>query len=145
MNEQVTKPQLQDNPVNVKTKLALTWVTLMFFYIYNDIFSFYHPGHIADLVEGHVEGVVFTPTFLVGAAVLMAIPSLMILVSLLATAGVNRWVNIVVGALQLLVLIGTQFVGEGEVWLYWRIYEAIEAVLIVFIIYTAWKWPSEQA
>jgi hypothetical protein len=43
--------------VNVKANLALLWVALMFFFIYNDLFSLMQPGHVADLVEGHLEGV----------------------------------------------------------------------------------------
>ena len=74
----------------------------------------YQPGHVADLFEGHLEGVQFTQTLLIGAAVLMAFPSFMVLLSLILKARVNRNVNIVVGIFHILVLLGTQFVGEGE-------------------------------
>ena len=36
-----------DVKVNVKVKLALLWAALMFFYIYNDLFSFFQPGHVS--------------------------------------------------------------------------------------------------
>jgi hypothetical protein len=139
---QETTSTLEDRKVNVKVKLALLWAALMFFYIYNDILSLFQPGHVADLVEGQLEGVQFTQSVLIGAALLMALPSLMIILSLTLRAGLNRWVNIVAGIFHLLVLVGTQFVGEGEVWIYWRLYELLEAVLIVLIIWTAWKWPT---
>jgi len=135
---------LEDKKVNVKTRLALMWVALMFFYIYNDVFSFFQPGHVADLAEGQLEGVQFTQTMLFGAAVLMAFPSFMILLSLILKARVNRMVNIVVGILHIFVLIGTQFVGEEEVWFYWRFYEILEALFLVLIIWTAWKWPRTE-
>ena len=141
MNGQI----LEDRQVNVKVRLALLWVALMFFYIYNDIFSMYQPGHVAQLVEGQLEGVQFTQTLLIGAAVLMAFPSFMVLLSLTLKARANRLVNIIVGILHVLVLLGTQFVGEGEVWFYWRLYELLEAVFIVLIIWTAWKWPTQPA
>ena len=131
----------EDRKVNVKVKLALLWVALMFLYIYNDIFSIYQPGHVADLFEGHMEGVQFTQTLLFGAALLMAFPSLMVLLSLVLKAKFNRLVNIMVGIFHILVLIGTQFVGEGETWFYWRLYELLEAIVLVLIIRTAWKWP----
>ena len=104
--------------------------------------SLFQPGHIADLVEGQLEGVQFTQSVLIGAALLMALPSLMIILSLTLRAGLNRWVNIVAGIFHLLVLVGTQFVGESEVWIYWRFYELLEALIIVLIIWTAWKWPT---
>jgi hypothetical protein len=135
----------EDRKVNVKTKLALLWAALMFFYIYNDLFSLWQPGHLAELVEGQLEGVQFTQLLLFGAAVLMAFPSFMVLLSLTLKARVNRLVNIIVGILHILVLIGTQFVGEGETWFYWRLYELFEALFIVLIIWTAWKWPKTES
>ena len=145
MNTQETTTMLEDRKVNVKAKLALLWVALMFFYIYNDMLSMYQPGHVAQLEEGNLEGVQFTQTVLFGAAVLMAFPSFMILLSLTLKPRANRLVNIIVGILHVFVLLGTQFVGEGEVWFYWRLYELLEAVFIVLIIWTAWKWPRQEA
>lgn len=136
---------LEDRTVNVKVKLALLWVALMFFYVYNDIFSLFQPGHVAELVEGQLEGIQFTQSLLFGAAVLMAFPSLMVLLSLTLKARANRLVNIVVGILHVLILIGTQFVGEGETWYYWRFYELLEALVLALIIRTAWKWPATES
>lgn len=132
---------LEEKKVNIKVKLALLWAALMFIYIYNDILSMYQPGHVSELAEGHLEGVHFTPTLLFGAAALMALPSLMVLLSLILKARVNRLVNIVLGIFHILVLVGTQFVGEGETWLYWRFNELLEALFLVLIIWSAWKWP----
>ena len=140
-----TASMLEDRNVNVKVKLALLWVALMFFYIYNDLLSLNQPGHVAQLVEGQLEGVQFTQTILFGAAVLMAFPSFMILLSLTLKAKVNRLVNIIIGIFHIFVLLGTQFVGEGQVWLYWRLYELLEVLFLVLIIWTAWKWPSADS
>lgn len=143
---QVTTTALEDRQVNVKVRLALLWVALMFFYIYNDIFSLHQPGHVAQLVEGSLGGVQFTQPLMLGAAALMAFPSVMVLLSLILKARANRLVNIIVGIFHLLVLLGTQFVGgSGEVWLYWRLYELLEAVFLGLIIWTAWKWPTQPA
>lgn len=140
-----TTGTLEDKKVHVKVKLALLWVALMFLYIYNDIFSLYQPGHVADLVKGQLEGVEFTPALLLGAAILMALPSFMILLSLTLKSKANRLVNIIAGIFHILVLIGTQFVGEGETWWYWRLNELFEALFLVLIIWTAWKWPYEES
>ncbi|NNE28570.1 MAG: hypothetical protein HKN16_02970 [Saprospiraceae bacterium] len=133
---------LKDKKVNVKVKLAFFWVALMFLYIYNDIFSMYQPGHAADLVAGHLEGMQFTPKLLLGAAALMAIPSIMILLSLILKAKVNRSVNIILAVFHILVLIGTQFVGDTESWHYWRFNELLQVFFLGIIIWTAWKWPT---
>ena len=135
---------LVDKKVHVKVRLALLWVALMFLYIYNDIFSMYQPGHVADLLEGQLEGVQFTQTLLLGAAALMALPSFMVLLSIILKARANRIVNIVAGIFHILILIGTQFVGEGDTWFYWRLNELLQALFLVLIIWTAWKWPSKE-
>jgi hypothetical protein len=145
MNTKQTASMLEDRKVNVKAKLALLWVALMVFYRYNDLFSFFQPGHVAELVEGQLGGVQFTQTLLFGSAVLMAFPSFMVLLTLTLKAKANRWVNIVVGILHVLVLLGTQFVGEGETWFYWRFYELLEALFLALIIWTAWKWPTTES
>ena len=145
MNKKQNTLMLEDRKVNVKARLAFLWAALMFFYIYNDLFSFFQPGHVADLADGNLEGVEFTQTLLFGAAVLMALPSFMILLSLTLRARMNRMVNITVGIFHILVLVGTQFVGEGEVWFYWRFYELLELLFLALIIWTAWKWPVMES
>ena len=145
MNTNGTTTMLDDREANIKVKLAFFWVALMFFYIYNDLFSLWQPGHVADLVEGHMEGVEFTQTILFSGAILMAFPSFMIVLSLTLKAGVNRLVNIIMGFFQILVLFGTQFVGDSEPWYYWRLYEFLELVFLALIIHTAWKWPRSAA
>ena len=145
MNTKQTASMLEDRKVNMKAKLALLWVALMFFYIYNDLFSLFQPGNVAELVEGQLGGVQFTQTLLFSAAVLMAFPSFMVVLSLTLKARVNRMVNIIVGILHVLVLLGTQFVGKEETWFYYQFYELLEALFIAFIIWTAWKWPTTES
>ena len=133
---------MKDPKINIKLKLALSWVALMFLYIYNDILSLYQPGHVADLAEGHSQGMVFTQSILLGAAVLMALPGLMVILSVALPARANRLANIAMGAFHILVLIGTQFIGEEAVWYYWRLYEVLELILMIYIVRMAWTWPG---
>ena len=133
----------EDIKIDVKIKLALFWVALMFFYLYNDIFSFWQPGNVAELVEGQLEGIVFTQELLFGAAILMALPSFMIFLSLTLPAKLNRSVNITVGIFHIIVLLGTLLV-PGELWAYYALYMVFEAVFIILIVWTAWKWPTQE-
>ena len=144
MNTKNTAINLEDSKVNVKIRLALLWAALMFFYFYNDIFSLWQPGHLAQLLEGHLEGVEMTQTILFAGAILMCIPSLMVLLSVTLKARANRLVNIIMGFLQMLILLATQFVGGGETWFYWRFFELMEAVFLGLIIWSAWKWPVAE-
>ena len=145
MKTEKTAVILEDKKVNVKVRLALLWVALMFLYIYNDILSLFQPGHVADLVGGQLGGIQFTQTLLFGAAVLMALPGMMVLLSVTLKAGVNRLVNIIAGVFHILVLVGTQFAGEAETWFFWRFYELLELIFLVIIIRIAWKWPVSES
>jgi predicted tellurium resistance membrane protein TerC len=82
---------------------------------------------------------------LFGEGVLMFFPSFMLLLSLTLKASVNRIVIIVVGFIHILVLIGTLFIGGGETWYYWRLYELLEVLFPALIIWTSWKWPSNES
>ena len=88
---------LEEVIINVKIRLSALWVALMFFYLYRDVLGFMEPGHVADLITGELAGVQMTQGVLLGSAILMAIPSLMVFLSLALRAKANRWTNIVVG------------------------------------------------
>jgi hypothetical protein len=137
------KNSLVDIEINVKIKLALFWVALMFFYLYNDLFSFFKPGTVEELVGGSLEGIVFTQELLFGAALLMALPSIMIFLSLTLKAKLNRMVNIIVGIFHMVVLVGTLMV-PGDLWVFYATYMVFEAVFIVLIVWHAWKWPTQE-
>ena len=132
---------LEDIKINVKVKLALFWVALMFFYLYNDLLSFFKPGTVEELVGGSLEGIVFTQELLFGAALLMALPSIMIFLSLTLKAKLNRMVNIIVGIFHMVVLVGTMLV-PGDLWVFYATYMVFEAVFIILIVWHAWKWPT---
>ena len=135
---------LEDVKVNVKIRLSVLWVALMFFYIYNDILTHIRGDIIEEILSGEMGGMPITQTFLFGAAVLMAIPSFMVFLSLALPARANRWTNIIVGIFQAVVLLATQLV-PGETWAHWRLYEILEAVFIALIVWTAWRWPKHEA
>jgi hypothetical protein len=137
-NEKITT--LEDAKINVKIILSALWVTLMLFYIYADIMGFYTPGVIEKVVSGEIGGIQITEGFLVVMAIWMAIPSLMVILSLILKANANRWVNIIVGIVSILVLGTTFFVGEFSA--RYTFHAFVEAVLIGLILWYAWKWPK---
>jgi hypothetical protein len=134
--------RLADARINVKIKLSALWVTLMLFYIYADILGFYSPGIIEKVIEGEIGGIQITEVFLFVMAVWLAIPSVMVFLSLNLKSTVNRWVNLIVGLLSLLVLGATFF--AGEISARYAFQAIVEAMILVFIFGQAWKWLEEQ-
>jgi len=138
-----TRRALEDVKVNVKVKLSVLWIALMFFYLYNDVLSFFRRDIVEEVLSGEMGGMQIGQTFLFGAAILMAIPIFMVFLSVSLPARANRWTNIIVGIFHVIVLLATQLV-PGETWVNYRLYEILEAVFIALIVWTAWRWPKQE-
>ena len=72
----------------------------------------------------------------------MAIPSVMVLLSLVLNAKANRLVNIIIGIVSIVVLGATFF--AGDVSSRYTFQAIVEGVLIGSIIWLAWKWPKQE-
>ena len=135
---------VEDVKINVKIKLSALWVALVFFYLYNDVISFFREDVIKEVIAGEHGGVQITQPFLFAMALMLAIPIVMVFLSLTLKAKVNRWVNIILGIFHAGVLLASLFV-PGEIWAYSALYMIFEAVFIALIIGHAWKWPKQEA
>jgi hypothetical protein len=78
---------------DVKIKLSALWVALMFCSTYADVLGFYAPGNIEELISGEIAGIQMTQGLLLGMAILMAIPSIMVFLSLTLKAKANGLAN----------------------------------------------------
>jgi hypothetical protein len=134
---------LEDVQMNVKMKLSALWAAVMFLYVYADIKAFYKPGFIGDVMAGDAGGFPITQVFLLGSAILMAIPSVMIFLSVALKAKVNRWANIILGILYTVVIVITLLMPGA--WAYYIFYGIVEVVLTALIVWYAWKWPKQEA
>ena len=139
-----TATMLEDPKINIKLKLAGLWTATMFLFIYVDYFGLYIPGVLEKIIEGEVAhtGIQVSQVFLLAGITLMMIPSLMIFLSLTLKANANRWTNIIVGILQIIVLAAALI---GESWTYYIFATIVEVVLLLLIVWYAWKWPKQEA
>ncbi len=130
---------LQDPGIPVQAKLAAAWTSFMFLYIYVDYLHLYKPGAIENILAGIVFEFDISQTFVVVALMLMAIPILMILLSIALPAPVNRTLNLVVASLYIPV---SAFNVIGESWiLFYGLGVVIELILLAYILRSAWTWP----
>jgi uncharacterized membrane protein AbrB (regulator of aidB expression) len=74
----------------------------------------------------------------------MAIPSVMVFLSLTLKAKANRWANIIVGAVY-------AFLGFSEIidqavdpWAYRILMPLLRVVFSALIVWHAWKWPKQE-
>ena len=136
---------LEHQPVSVRTKLAAAWTSFMFLYIYVDYLHLYKPGAIDDILAGIVHEFDTGPTFLAFGLTLMAIPSLMILLSMTLPARVNRATNLVVASLYI-PAVGMNFLGAlPDYAFYYALTIGVEVLLLALILRYAWTWPRRTA
>jgi hypothetical protein len=134
---------LEDSRMPVRAKLAAAWTSLMFLYIYVDYFQLYKPGFVDDILAGRVHEFDISQTFVVIGVTIVAIPSLMILLSATLPARVNRATNLVVATLYIPV---SMYNADGESWTYfYGLTIGLEVLLLAFILRNAWTWPRRTA
>ncbi|WP_237561444.1 DUF6326 family protein [Frateuria defendens] len=122
----------------MKLKLAALWTSLMFCYVYGDYFGLFQPGHLQSMLQGRMGPLgPTTQGVLLGTAALMAVPSLMIFLSLALGPTVNRALNIVLGLLYA----GVMLVSMPGAWVFYLFLGAIEVVLSLLIVWQAARWP----
>ncbi|MFZ1361976.1 MAG: DUF6326 family protein [Candidatus Nanopelagicales bacterium] len=142
MTVQTETPKLLDNPkIPVQAKLAAAWTSLMFLIIYIDYFHLYQPGEIDLIRSGRIFEFDINGTLMSIFFVIIAIPALMILLSLLLPAGINRTTNLVVGVLYI-PCVGMNFIGSlPDYTLYYALTIGVEVLILAYILRSAWNWP----
>lgn len=145
MTTRTKSPNLLDNPpIPVQAKLAAAWTSFMFLYIYVDYFHLYKPGSIDELRAGVVFEFDISPTLLTAFLALIAIPAVMVVLSMTLPARVNRPANLVVAALYIPVSV-FNVVGESSWISFYALSIGLELLLLAFILRSAWTWPRTHA
>ncbi len=134
-------PELEDVKVHVKFKLFALWCSVLFFYIYGDYFELYQPGKLQAMIAGRMAMGVVSQGVLFGMSAVMAIPSLMIFLSLVLPSRVNRWLNMVLGAAYSAVMI----LAIQGAWHFYVFFGVIEIMLTSLIVWYAWTWPKRAS
>ena len=130
---------LEDLRMPVQAKLAAAWTSLMFLYIYVDYFHLYKPGAIDQIRGGVVWELDISQTLLTAFLTLIAIPSLMVFLSMTLPARANRLMNLIVAPIYIPVSI---FNALGESWTYfYGLSIGLEVILLALIVRYAWTWP----
>ncbi|MGA4507916.1 DUF6326 family protein [Propionibacteriaceae bacterium G1746] len=131
--------------IPLQAKLAAAWASFMFFYIYVDILALYKPGVVDDILSGIVWQFDITQTWAITALALLAVPILMVWLSLTLPVRANRIANLVIGSIQV-PFAAFNAVGElGQPWMYFYLLGvALELMLLAFILRSAWAWPRQS-
>jgi hypothetical protein len=132
---------LDEVKVHTKIKLAALWTSVMFCYIYADYFGLFSPGQLASMNQGMIPPLGrSTDGVMIFVSAMMALPSLMIFMSVSLPAGPNRLLNIICGLLYTGIIGLTMWSGAHFVF-----YGIIEVALTLSVIFYAWSWPQTDS
>lgn len=114
----------------------------MFLYIYGDYFELYVPRKVEGLLNG--QNFLDSPMKLFVITAILAVPALLIFLSLTLSPRVAKWLNVGVGVFFTLftLLVGVASLSE------WRAFYVflsfLESALTAVIVFKAWTWPKTQ-
>jgi Family of unknown function (DUF6326) len=130
-----------DVRVGVRLKISALWIAVLLLFAYGDIFGFFQPGQIEEVIAGEISGIEITQIFLFAASVYIAVASVMVFLSLVLKPTVNRLANIVLPILFIVSIVASVI---GEDWAYFFLLSIVESALLLLIIRYAWTWPRRE-
>ncbi|MBA7524017.1 hypothetical protein ES705_16154 [subsurface metagenome] len=142
MNTIKKTTEMEDVKVNVKLKISALWIAMLFVFAYVDIFGFFKPGMIEGIMAGKVAIFQVNQVFLFLTTLYILIPSIMVFLSLVLKPKVNRWTNIIVSLLYFVSILGGCI---GETWAFYIFGSIVESLLLLLIVWYAWKWPKQES
>jgi hypothetical protein len=124
--------------IGVRLKISALWVAMLLLFAYGDIFGFFAPGRIEEVVGGEISGIEITQAFLLVVSVYIGIASMMVFLSLVLNPRVNRWTNTVLPIVYIASIVASAI---GESFAYVWFLSVAECGLLLLIIWYAWTWP----
>ncbi len=121
--------------VETRIIISVLWIALMLTYLLGDVLRIF----AGDFKAGEVQGFQATQAVWMGAALLMLIPIVMVVLSVTLKYPAIRWVTIVAAAVLFLFnLVGLPTYDS----LYDKFLIAVGLVFNVITVWYAWKWVT---
>lgn len=89
-----------------KIKISVLWLFSAVAFLAHQILALMKPGVIAGIMDGEVEGMKIGTELILLFAILFLVPLIMAFLSLTLKDSINRWANIIVGAVFAVLFIG---------------------------------------
>lgn len=129
----------RDSWINPRIKIAALWASMLFIFVYVDLFSLFRADIRADIEAGKLFAFTIGQGFLLGVTLYVVVPSLMVFLSLVLPVKATRMASIVLAVVYAVTIAGGT-VGESNY--YYILGSLAEAALLVGVVYYAWTWPK---
>lgn len=133
---------LEDFKINVKIKLAALWTSVTLCYLYGDYFELYVPKKAEGLVSG--ANLLDSPTKLFAASFLLAIPALMVCLTIILKPTINRWLNIIFGIFFTVIMLLITVTSITPWRTFYVFLALVESLITSLIVLYAWRWTKSQ-
>lgn len=120
-----------------KALLSTLWIVVMINMLAADVLSLYIPGALDELAR--TAGSTPISQLMLAGAIMMELAIAMIILSRVVKRRVNRWLNIIVGLITIVFV-----VGPGATYPHYVFIAAVEVICLLLIIWNAWKWPASD-
>lgn len=134
--------RLKEFDVPTPLKLSAAWAATVLCYIYCDYFDLYVPGKVQSMIEGEGPLGPVSQVTLLGAGVLLLIPSTMVFLSVALRPTASRLSNLIFGVVYTLIMVLLAVVVR---WYFYKLFAVVESVLTATIVWIAWRWPKVDA
>ena len=124
----------------MKIKLSVLWAARMLTGIQGDVIRLMDPGVLEDIINGTTT-VPMTSELLAAMGALMLLPILMVFLSLQLKYKPNRWLNIIIAVL-FIVIDGVGFIMPRP--LYENVMGIGYVMFCALIVWFAWKWKTRD-
>jgi hypothetical protein len=122
-----------------KIKISVLWLFTVVAFLAYMILSLMEPNMLSDIMAGEVEGMQIGPELILVFAISAWVPLIMSFLSLTLKDSINRWTNIIVGAVfaALWCVDVVEAVAKLSAWAMLMTLSGVGA--LVLIVWYAWK------
>ena len=117
---------------DIQIILAFLWVALMLIYLLGDVLRIF----AGDFKPGEIEGKKLTQGMVLGMAIIMVIPIIMIFLTLALEYSVNRWLNIIVA----IFFLGFNLISIRGYSTYDKFLLIVSMGFNILTVWYAWNW-----
>lgn len=125
---------------NPRVLLSILWIFVILNFFARDIHELGRPGMLEQMMSGTIDGVVVTDMLMLLGGIMMEIPILMTVLALLLPLGVNRWTNIGVGLLTMIMIVAMNLQPDLDN----VFFMGIQLIALLAIIGIAWWWQAPE-
>ena len=120
--------------------LSILWVFIILNFLARDIHELGRPGMLEQMMSGTIDGVVITEMLMLVGGIMIEIPILMTVLALLLPHGVNRWANIGVGLLTMIMIVAMNLKPDLDN----LFFMGIQLIALIAIVGIAWRWQASE-